>query len=218
MELDFLLYSLDWLLQTVEEVHLRGGGCELLKHAKDMSNDLMLELVTCRGHSVRDALAQLELPDGGLVNELLTKCEKKISLLPPQIGLGQEASGAAERNNACLAELVNNFAEAENESDKQVALIALADFRRANNDGDFEAQLSHLSPQFKEFILDQVGKASKESASENVHHVENSFNERIKNLRLKVGQDQAVEKMAVADKAASLRLRLEALRYSKGLQ
>ena len=41
-----------------------------------------------------------------------------------------------------------------------------------------------------------------------------SFNERMRNLRLKVGQDQVVEEPPVADKAASLRARLEALKHS----
>jgi len=228
VELDFLLYSLDWLLQTINEFHLSGGSRELAKHAEEMSNNLMTELVKCRGNSVREALSQLELPDCGLIEELMTKCEQEISLSshPPLasarsadgISLGQGASGTTEGNKARFAQLVNNFAKAETESDKQVALIALVDFRRTNGI-DFDAQLTHLSPHFKDFILEQVGKSSKENATENVHDAgssSSSFNERMKNLRLKVGQDQASEEMAVTDKAASLRLRLEALKYSKG--
>jgi hypothetical protein len=226
VELDCLLYSLDWLLQTIKEFHLSGGGHGLVKHAEETSNNLMLELVKCRGKSVREALSQLELPDSGLVEELLTKCEKEISFSPrsphfsiksvDEVGLGKGANGIAERDNARFAELVNNFAKAENESDKQVALGALVDFRRTNGI-DFDAQLSLLSPYFKEFILDQVGKSTKENATENVHDAANSFSERMKNLRLKVGQEQAAAgEIAVADKAATLRLRLEALKYSKG--
>ena len=232
VELDILLYSLDWLLQTINEIHLRGGSSELTKHAEEMSYNLMLELIKCRGNSVRGSLSQLELPDSGPVEELLTKCENGISLShrPPQlsartdvdgVGLSKGASGGiAEGNNALFAELVNNFAKAETESDKQVALVALVDFRRTN-DVDFDAQLSHLSPHFKEFLLDQVGKSTKENTTENNGHdvvAGNSFSERMKNLRLKVGQEQgsAGETTAVADKAASLRLRLEALKYSKG--
>ena len=232
VELDILLYSLDWLLQTINEIHLRGGSSELTKHAEEMSHNLMLELINCRSNSVRKSLSQLELPDSGPVEELLTKCENGISLSHRQpqfsarayvdgVGLSKGASGGiAEGNNALFAELVNNFAKAETESDKQVALVALVDFRRTN-DVDFDAQLSHLSPHFKEFLLDQVGKSTKENTTENNGHdvvAGNSFSERMKNLRLKVGQEQgsAGETTAVADKAASLRLRLEALKYSKG--
>ena len=233
VELDILLYSLDWLLQTINENHnIRRGSSELTKHAEEMAYNLMLELVKCRGNSVRESLSQLELPDSGPVEELLTKCENGISLShrSPQlsartdvdgVGLSKGASGGiAEGNNALFAELVNNFAKAETESDKQVALVALVDFRRTN-DVDFDAQLSHLSPHFKEFLLDQVGKSTKENTTENNGHdvvAGNSFSERMKNLRLKVGQEQgsAGETTAVADKAASLRLRLEALKYSKG--
>ena len=41
-----------------------------------------------------------------------------------------------------------------------------------------------------------------------------SFNERMRNLRLKVGEDQVANEPPVADKAASLRARLEALKHS----
>jgi hypothetical protein len=224
VELDCLLYSLDWLLQTIKELHLSGGSHGLGKHAEETSNNLMLELVKCRGKSVRETLSQLELPDSALVEELLTKCEKEMSLSPrsphfriksvDDVGLGKEVAGIAERNNARFAELVNNFAKADNESDKQVALVALVDFRRTNGI-DFDAQLSLLSPHFKEFILDQVGKSTKENATENVHDAANSFSERMKSLRLKVGKERAAGEVTVADKAASLRLRLEALKYSK---
>ncbi|KAL3774149.1 hypothetical protein ACHAW5_010603 [Stephanodiscus triporus] len=214
VELDLLLYSLDWLLQTVEEIRLVGESYELFKNAEDMSKDLMTELVKCRGDSVRNALSQLELPDGGLVDKLLVECEHKLGLRPPQFvsvnesGFNQGAIGNSESKKARFAELVNNFAEAEEGSDKQIALIALIDFKK-ENDIDLEASLSHLSPHFKEFILDQVGKASKENS---IGDTMGSFNERMRNLRLKVGEDQV--EPPVADKAASLRARLEALKHS----
>jgi hypothetical protein len=214
--LDLLLYSLDWLLQTVEEIRLAGESCELFKNADDMSKDLMTELVKCRGDSVRDALSQLELPDGGLVEKLLVECEHKMGLRPPQYvsvdgsRFHQEAIGNSESKEARFAELVNNFAEAEEGSDKQIALIALIEFKKAN-DIDLGTSLSHLSRNFKDFILDQVSK--KENSTEDAMC---SFNERMRNLRLKVGQDQVVEEPPVADKAASLRARLEALKHSSG--
>jgi hypothetical protein len=61
------------------------------------------------------------------------------------------------------------------------------------------------------FTLDQVSKALKENSTEDAM---GSFNERMRNLRLKSGQDQVVEEPPVADKAASLRARLEALKHS----
>lgn len=217
VSLDVLLYSLDWLLQTVEEIRLAGESYELFKNADDMSKDLMTELVMCRGDSVRDALSQLELPEGGLVEKLLVECEYKMGLRPPQYvsvdesGFHQGAIGNSESKEARFAELVNNFAEAEEGSDdKQIALIALIEFKKAN-DIDLGVSLSHLSSHFKDFILDQVSKASKENSTEDAM---GSFNERMRNLRLKVGQDQVVEEPPVADKAASLRARLEALKHS----
>lgn len=207
--LDVILFSLDWLLQTVEGVRLAGERHELFKNAEDMSKDLMAELVKCRGDSVRHALSQLGLPDCGLVERLLAESERKMGLLSPQFVSADGSDGKKTR----FAELVNNFAELEEGSDKQIALIALIDFKRAN-DIDLEASLSHLSPHFKAFILEQVGKASKEISVED--HAMGSFNERMRNLRLKVGQDQVLEEPLVADKAASLRARLEALKHSSG--
>jgi hypothetical protein len=207
--LDVILFSLDWLLQTVEGVRLVGERHELFKNAEDMSKDLMAELVKCRGDSVRHALSRLGLPDGGLVEKLLAERERKMGLLSPQLVSADGSDGKKAR----FAELVNKFAELEEGSDKQIALIALIDFKRAN-DIDLEASLSHLSPHFKAFILDQVGKASKENSVED--HAMGSFNERMRNLRLKVGQDQVLEEPLVADKAASLRARLEALKHSSG--
>ena len=216
--LDLLLYSLDWLLQTVEEIRLAGESYDVFKNADDMSKDIMTELVKCRGDSVRDALSRLGLPDGGLLEKLLVECEYMMGLRPPQYvsvegsGFRQGAIGNSESKKARFAELVNNFAEAEEGSDKQIALIALIEFKKAN-DIDLGASLSHLSSHFRDFILDQVSKASKENSTEDVM---GSFNERMRNLRLKVGQDQVVEEEPVADKAASLRARLEALKHSSG--
>jgi hypothetical protein len=218
--LDLLLYSLDWLLQTIDEVSLAGVSGDLIKNAEDMTKDFLTELVKCRGESVREALMQLEdLPEGGLVDKLLVECEHKLGMRPPQfVSVVDELRGSGsspqESKQTRFAELVNNFAVAEEGSDKQIALLALIDFKKSN-DIDLEASLSHLSPHFKEFILDQIGKASKENCTEDTM---GSFNERMKNLRLKVGQhDHQVvlsEGPPVADKAASLRARLEALKHS----
>jgi len=217
--LDLLLYSLDWLLQTMEEVRLTKGGDETLKHAVDMSKDLMAELLNCRGDSVREALTHLELPDGGLLEKLLMECEHKMKMRshPPQFvtatvdefGVGQ-ASSLAENKNTRLADLINNFAEAADGPDKQVELAALIDFKKSNAI-DLEAHLSHLSPQFKEFLLDQVGKASKENSINAVMdpNAGNIFGERMKALRL--GLDK-VEDPPVTANPSSLRARLEALK------
>lgn len=215
--LDLLLYSLDWLLQTIDEVSLAGVSGDLIKNAEDMTKDFLTELVKCRGDSVREALIQLEdLPEGGLVDKLLVECEHKLGMRPPQfVSVVDELRGSGsspqESKQTRFAELVNNFAVAEEGSDKQIVLLALIDFKKSN-DIDLEASLSHLSPHFKEFILDQIGMASKENCKDTM----GTFNERMKNLRLKVGQhDQVVsEGPPVADKAASLRARLEALKHS----
>ena len=227
VNLDSLLYSLDWLLQTMEEVRLSNAdSVELLKSSVDMSKDIMTALVKCRGDAVREALSQLELPAGGLVEKLLVECEQDMGLRthPPQYittsiagsGVGQRGS-YTESKGSHLAELVNNFAEAEDGPDRQVALVALCDFKKTIVDIDFEAHLSHLSPHFKEHLLDQVEKASKENSTEDAMDpdVGNSFNEMMKNLQLKVVQDKSEETPAV-NQAASLRARLEALKHSKG--
>lgn len=218
VSLDLLLYSLDWLLQTIDEVSLAGVSGDLIKNPEDMTKDFLTELVKCRGKSVREALLQLEdLPEGGLVDKLLVECEHKLGMRPPQfVSVVDEfrASGInpQESKQTRFAELVNNFAVAEEGSDKQIALLALIDFKKSN-DIDLEASLSHLSPHFKEFLLDQISKASKENFTEDSV---GSFNERMKNLRLKVGQHEQIvsEGPPIADKSASLRARLEALKHT----
>ncbi|KAL7553180.1 hypothetical protein ACHAWF_016435 [Thalassiosira exigua] len=221
VELDALLYSFDWLLQTMEEVgSSKQGSDELLMHSKAMTKGLMLELVKCRGNSVREALTQLELPEAGVMENLVAECEQEINIPsnPSQsVTTGAEESGAIQKSNRAviketrLAELVHNFAEAAEGPGRQVALVVLSDFLSQNLDVDLEAHLSHTSPQFKEFILDQIGKASKENSAVEAANsgIGNGVNESMKNLQLKakppVDEEQAAS-------AASLRARLEALK------
>jgi len=219
--LDALLVSLDELLQTMEEAHLikEKDKTSVIKHASEMSKDLMIELIKCRGNnSIRETLDLLD--DSHLTDKLLTDCEHEMGIAVEKEVCLQYSSTSPDCIETSLAELINKFAEAAEGSDKQLALIALVDFKNANQINNLEAHLpSYLSPHFKEHILDQVGKASKENTN-GIERTSSSFNERMNTLRLKVGQEQAVEDPpvtlpVVADKAASLRARLEALKHSK---
>jgi len=217
VKLDSLLYSLDWLLQTMEEIRSSNAeDSEILVSSVEMSKRLMTELVKCRGDSVRECLEQLELPDCGLTEKLLVDCEQEMGLPThlPQNGppVGQQNSHV-ENKGTHLAGLVNHFAEAEEGPDRQVALVALCNFKRSNI--DFEAHLSHLSPHFRQHILDAVEKASKENSTEAgpENAAGDSLNERMKNLQLGVVQNKADQHPPV-NQAASLRARLEALRQS----
>lgn len=210
VDLDSVLYSLDWLLQTMNQVCSAAGNDALSKHAQDMSKELMIELVKCRrGGSVREVLAQLDLPDGGAaVDELLMKCERELGIQAQQT---HDNRSSVESKKARLAELVKNFAEAKEDHDKQMALVALVDFKKATGI-DLEDHLSHnCSPHFKEYILDQMSKASKENSAGDNPGTRDSFNERMKNLRLKADRDHPEE----VPPATSLRARLEALKHSK---
>ena len=160
--LDSLLYSLDWLLQTIEEIRAsKPESDELLKCSVGMSENIMVELVKCRGDSVRETLNGLDLPDNSRIEKLLLDCEENRGAQnhpsPNRSGVGQKISHTGKGSH--LAELVNNFAEAKDGPDQQVALVALCDFKKVNHDVDFEAHLSHLSPHFKGYLLDQVEKA-----------------------------------------------------------
>lgn len=226
---DALLRSLDWLLQIVEKARLEGVCDGILKHSTEMSKDLMTELVTCKGGDfIQNAVVLLELPNGGsLLQKLLVTCVQDTEGLqqqdvghPPRshasLSVFQESQ--AESVETRLAGLINNFAEAEDGPAKQVALIALID-----SGIDLEAQLSHvhlhLSPHFKQFILDQVNKASKEnSPKSDTETASSSFSERVTSLRLRIGEEQMPTQPpppAVGEKSASLRARLEALKQSK---
>ena len=224
--LDALLVSLDELLQTMEEAHLikEKDKTSVIKHASEMSKDLMIELIKCRSNnSIRETLDLLG--DSHLTDKLLTDCEHEMGIAVEKEVCLQYSSTSPDCIETSLAELINKFAEAAEGSDKQLALIGLVDFKNANQINNLEAHLpSYLSPHFKEHILDQVGKASKENHSTfgdpGIERTSSSFNERMNTLRLKVGQEQAVEDPpvtlpVVADKAASLRARLEALKHSK---
>lgn len=224
--LDSLLYSLDFLLSTVEDVRSRKPGSEeLLKYAEATSKDVMVELVKCQGKAVREALEQSELSDGDLVGKLLGKCEHEMGLRthPPQSATASldgsemgQSSRLVESTNMRLAELIQNWAGQDGPK-KQVALLNLVEFKKSNN-LDLEAHLlqqDYLSPPTMCRLLDQIGKATKENYIGDVRDPENCMNERVKalNLRLKVGRDQT-DGVPVTEQASSLRERLEALRHS----
>ena len=216
VRLESLLYSLDWLLQTIKEIRAsKPESDELLKSSVGMSENIIVELVKCRGDLVRESLEQLDL-DNAL--ELLQVCKEngrpQNHPSPSRSRVGQKLSHTGKGSH--LAELVNNFAEAKDGPDQQVALVALCDFKKVNHDVDFEAHLSHLSPHFKEYLLDQVEKASKENSTKGTTDPDSIqvLNEMMKKWQLKVGKDK-VEMSPAADQAASLRARLEALKNSK---
>ena len=220
--LDELLVSLDELLQTMEEASLikEKDKTSVIKHASEMSKDLMIELIKCRGNnSIRETLDLLD--DSHLTDKLLRDCEHEMGIVVAKEVRPQHSGTSSDCIETSLAELINKFAEAAEGSEKQLALIELVDFKNANQIDNLEAHLpSYLSPHFKEHILDQVGKASKENhvGDPGIERTSSSFNERMKMLRLKVGEqavEEPVTQPVVADKAASLRARLEALKHSK---
>ena len=218
--LDALLVSLDELLQTMEEASLikEKDKTSVIKHASEMSKDLMIELIKCRGNnSIRETLDLLD--DSHLTDKLLRDCEHEMGIVVPKEVRPQHSGTSSDCIETSLAELINKFAEAAEGSEKQLALIELVDFKNSNQIDNLEAHLpSYLSPHFKEHILDQVGKASKENhvGDPGIERTSSSFNERMETLRLNlVAVEEPVTQPVVADKAASLRARLEALKHSK---
>ena len=207
VELDLLLFSIDFLLYTIEKICSSATeqvSDDMVKHAREMSKSLMTELIKCTSNtSVRDILAQLELPADSPVDKLLVDCEH-------EMGLQTTSSQQNQANTAVLSELINKFASAQG-SDKQVALVEIVDFKNSN-DIDLEAHCETLdiSPNFKDFLIDQVNKASKENSNEDAVVVNpDSIQEKIKAMRSTLEPPETKSPPVVVD---SLRARLEALK------
>ena len=220
VRIEFVLLPLEQLLQTMEDVRLgKADSQKLLTDVREMAKDLMFELVKCKGGSLRQ---QFEFPEGSLVEKLLSECEQELGLPNHSARYSESKSGSAggqkgspvESKDAQLAELVHNLSKPADGPTKQVALVALCDFTKSNADIDLAAHLSHISPQFKQYILDQVGKASKENIADDSTRRDDSMNERMKKLQLKVGREkESKEEPPLPGKADSIIARLETYRH-----
>jgi len=208
VELDLLLFSIDFLLYTIETICSSAKeqvGDDMVKHAREMSKSLMTDLIKCTSNtSVRDILAQLELPEDSPVEKLLVDCEH-------EMGLQTTSSQQNQANTTVLSDLINKFASAQG-PDKQVALVEIVDYKNTN-DIDLEAHCETLdiSPAFKEFLIDQVNKASKENSNEDavVSVNPDSIKERMKAIRSTLEPAETKSPPVAVD---SLRARLEALK------
>lgn len=208
VELDLLLFSIDFLLYTIETICSSANeqvGDDMVKHAREMSKSLMAELITCTSNtSVQDILAQLELPADSPVEKLLVDCEH-------EMGLQTTLSQQNRANTTFLSDLINKFASAQG-PDKQVALVAIVDMVNANDiDLESHCKTIDISPAFKDFLIDQVNKASKENSNEDavVSVNPDSIKERMKAIRSTLEPAETKSPPVVVD---SLRARLEALK------
>lgn len=193
-----VLKSLDRLLRTIEDIRLSHAprSEQLLKSSVEMSKDIMMKLVKHRCDSLRDTLLQTDLPYGSLLKKLVADCDATFTPLSSSV-----QAFNPESDESRLARLINTFAEAADGPDRQVALVALIEFKSTVDAQFFQAHMSNLSPQFRAHILDLIDKASKE----------NTAGATIASQR-KEGQEQRNEMPAVVNQSASLRARLEALR------
>lgn len=220
VKLDSMLRSLDWLLQSSQAVRSRDPiSSELLKSSSEMSRSIMLELIKCRGSSVRTAASQI---GNDLICNLLAECESELGVVS-QPATSKSIAGLDTHKESHFSNLINTFAQAANNGDahqQQVALSEIIDFRNTHQDVDFDAHLEYLSPQFRSYIREQLRKATKENFEESQQEQPSIDREKINSMRLNLSaiqeraRDEAVSSSAqpVADKTASLRARLEALR------
>ena len=202
VDLESFVFSLDWLLQTIAEKRSNGISNDLVKHAEEMAKGLVLELAKCRGDATREVLSHFEPPEGDLVGMLL------------QQALG---SSHAESKQFQLASLVHTYSTCSDGSDKQVALVALCDFLKANSDVNLETHLSpHASLPFTMHLLEEVRKASKENNAEHAADPPTeSLDQQMKRLRdgqVARAAEDPPEDLPASRLSSSLRDRLEALK------
>jgi len=225
VKLDSMLRSLDWLLQSSQDVRSRDpNSSELLKSSSEMSRSIMLELIKCRGSSVRNAASQLILPGNDLIGNLLAECESELGVTVSQSASSKGTACLDTHKESHFSNLINAFAQAANNGDahqQQVALSEIIDFRHTHQDVDFDSHLEYLSPQFRSYIREQLRKETKENVQESQQEQPSLDREKINSMRLNLSasQERARDEAGrpssaqpVADKAASLRARLEALR------
>lgn len=225
VKLDSMLRSLDWLLQSSQDVRSRDpNSSELLKSSSEMSRSIMLELIKCRGSSVRNAASQLILPGNDLIGNLLAECESELGVTVSQSASSKGTACLDTHKESHFSNLINAFAQAANNGDahqQQVALSEIIDFRHTHQDVDFDSHLEYLSPQFRSYIREQLRKETKENVQESQQEQPSLDREKINSMRLNLSASQerardeagrSSSAQPVADKAASLRARLEALR------
>ena len=225
VKLDSMLRSLDWLLQSSQDVRSRDpNSSELLKSSSEMSRSIMSELIKCRGSSVRNTASQLILPGNDLVGNLLAECESELGISVSQpVASSKSVASFDTHKESHLSNLINAFAQAAHNGEahqQQVALSEIIDFRNDHQDVDFDTHLEYLSPQFRSYITEQLRKATKENVEGSQQEQPSLDREKINSMKLSLsaGHERARDDAAsasaqpVADKAASLRARLEALR------
>jgi len=92
-ELGSLLASIDWMVETIEDVARIGGGPEeLLTPSTSMTRHLLLELVRCNHREVRETVEDLG-NDVKFIEPLLRGCEQELGLQPPPPVVVPSSSG-----------------------------------------------------------------------------------------------------------------------------
>ena len=208
VDLESFVFSLDWLLQTIAEKRSNGISNDLVKHAEEMAKGLVLELSKCRGDATREVLSHFEPPEGDLVGMLLQEALGETGTTNP---------GSSHAESTQLASLVHTYSTCSDGSDKQVALVALCDFLKANSDVNLETHLSpHASLPFTMHLLEEVRKASKENNAEHAADPPTeSLDQQMKRLRdgqVARAAEDPPEDLPASRLSSSLRDRLEALK------
>lgn len=99
-ELGPLLASIDWIIETVEEISKVGNVPEeLLTPSKSMTRYLLLELVKCKKGKVRETVNDLG-DDVNFIEPLLRECELELGIQPPPPAAVSEESTFRERLEA----------------------------------------------------------------------------------------------------------------------
>eukprot|EP00984_Skeletonema_dohrnii_P004885 scaffold1721_cov119-Skeletonema_dohrnii-CCMP3373.AAC.3 len=92
-ELGSLLASIDWMIETIEDVARIGCGPEeLLTPSTSMTRHLLLELVRCNHREVRETVEDLG-NDVKFIEPLLRGCEQELGLQPPPPVVVPSSSG-----------------------------------------------------------------------------------------------------------------------------
>lgn len=91
-ELGPLLASIDWIIETIEEISKVGSVPEeLLTPSKSMTRYLLLELVKCKKGKVRETVNNLG-DDVNFIEPLLCECEQELGMQPPPPAVSEEST------------------------------------------------------------------------------------------------------------------------------
>lgn len=107
-ELGPLLASIDWIIETIEEISRAGSVPEeLLTPSKSMTRYLLLELVKCKKGKVRETVNDLG-DDVSFIQPLLSECEQELGMQPSPPAVASGDSTFRERLEALKRQRESN--------------------------------------------------------------------------------------------------------------